>query len=414
MAGLVSGPVRADYVQEEIGYIGGVGEWRVESGEERVDGGRWRVESGGGKCEGVESGEWRVEGGQWGAIQSYFVADSTNHFSMVTYKDSGVDIDAGEETVRRIKPLVRQTFIPGVLTDIGAFGAFFELDLTAYRRPVLVSSVDGVGTKLKVAFLTDRHDTVGQDLVNHCVNDIAVCGARPLYFLDYYSTGRLDPDVAEQVIRGFTIACRENGCALIGGETAEMPGLYQEGEYDLAGTVVGIVEKEGIIDGSAIREGDVLIGLPSTGLHTNGYSLARKVLLERFGVDDRPNELDGRSIGEALLAVHRSYLEAIQALIAAGLGRGFVHVTGGGIPGNTPRIIPEGLDFEIEYGAWERPAVFNLIQEAGNVPEEDMRRTFNLGIGLIAAVGQEDAGRAEDLLLEMGEHPVRIGRIVAG
>jgi phosphoribosylformylglycinamidine cyclo-ligase len=331
---------------------------------------------------------------------------------MTTYKDAGVDIDAGEELVRRIKPLVRNTFIPGVLTDIGAFGAFFELDLEAYRRPVLVSSVDGVGTKLKVAFMTGRHDTVGQDLVNHCVNDIAVCGARPLYFLDYFSTGRLDPDVAEQVIKGFTIACKENSCALIGGETAEMPGLYGEGEYDLAGTIVGVVEKDAIIDGSTIAEGDLLIGLPSTGLHTNGYSLARKVLFERYAADDRPDELGGVSVGEALLAVHRSYLGAIQALIAAGVAKGFAHITGGGIPGNTVRIMPKGLTFSVDYSSWGRPPVFSLIQSAGNVPEEDMRRAFNLGVGLIAVVSPADADSAIHLLREQGENPVRIGVVV--
>lgn len=332
---------------------------------------------------------------------------------MTTYRDAGVDIDAGEETVRRIKPLVRQTFIPGVLTDIGAFGAFFELDVKAYRRPVLVSSVDGVGTKLKVAFRANRHDTVGQDLVNHCVNDIAVCGAKPLYFLDYYATGKLYPDVAEQVVRGFTIACRENGCALIGGETAEMPDLYSDGEYDLAGTIVGVVERDEILDGSRVTAGDVLIGLPSTGLHTNGYSLARKVLFAHYDVSDRPDELGGASVGEALLRVHRSYLAPIQALIAAGGAHAFVHVTGGGIPGNTVRMIPEGLRFEVDYTAWERPALFRLIQERGGVPEEDMRRTFNLGIGLIAIVAEDAAEEAIRLLEASGERPVRIGRVYA-
>lgn len=260
---------------------------------------------------------------------------------MTTYRDAGVDIDAGDELVRRIKPIVRETFIPGVLTDIGAFGAFFEPDFSAYRRPVLVSSVDGVGTKLKVAFLMNRHDTVGQDLVNHCVNDIAVCGARPLFFLDYLATGRLKPDVAEQIIRGFATACRENGCALIGGETAEMPDFYAADEYDLAGMIVGVVDRDAILDGSRVQAGDVLIGLPSTGLHTNGYSLARKVLLSRFSVHDRPPELEGASVGEALLAVHRSYLKPIRALIEADCVHALVHVTGGGIPGNTARVVPE-------------------------------------------------------------------------
>lgn len=329
---------------------------------------------------------------------------------MTTYRDAGVDIDAGEETVQRIKPIVRETFTPGVLADIGAFGAFFELDLKAYRKPVLVSSVDGVGTKLKVAFRMRRHDTVGRDLVNHCVNDIAVCGAEPLYFLDYFSTGKLDPGVAEDVIRGFATACKDNGCALIGGETAEMPDLYAEGEYDLAGTIVGIVEKDQILDGSAIERGDVLIGLPSTGLHTNGYSLARKVLFEHFEVGDSPEELGGATIGEALLAVHRSYLRPIRGLIDAGLARGFVHVTGGGIPGNTARILPDGVDFEVDYSAWTRPRIFDLIQRLGNVPEDDMRRTFNLGIGLIIIVAEPDVDRAVAVLQTLREEPVVIGK----
>lgn len=331
---------------------------------------------------------------------------------MTTYRDAGVDIEAGEETVRRIKPMVRETFTPGVLTDIGAFGAFFELDLAKYRSPVLVSSVDGVGTKLKVAFRANRHDTVGQDLVNHCVNDIAVCGAEPLYFLDYFSTGKLDPSTAEDVVRGFATACKQNGCALIGGETAEMPDLYQEGEYDLAGTIVGIVEKDEIVDGSRIEDGDVLIGLPSTGLHTNGYSLARKTLFEKFDVDDRPKELGGAGVGETLLAVHRSYLRPTRALLDADIARGFVHVTGGGIPGNTARVIPDGLGFEVDYSAWARPPIFDLIQSIGDVPEDDMRRTFNLGIGLIAIVADAEVERALAVLANLREEPVVIGQTV--
>ncbi len=330
---------------------------------------------------------------------------------MTTYREAGVDIDAGEETVRRIKPLVRRTFTPGVLADIGAFGSFFELDLRGYQHPVLVSSVDGVGTKLKVAFRMDRHDTVGQDLVNHCVNDIAVCGAKPLYFLDYFSTGKLDPEVVEQVVRGFTQACLENGCALIGGETAEMPDLYTPGEYDLAGTIVGIVEKDKILDQSRVRAGDVLIGLPSTGLHTNGYSLARKVLFTRFEVEETPKILGGETLGAALLRVHRSYLSAIQTVLAADAGHAFVHVTGGGIPGNTVRVIPAGLRYEVAYEAWERPALFRLIQEVGAVPEEDMRRTFNLGIGLIAVVPEARVEAAVGALEALGEQPIRIGRV---
>ncbi|GIV62356.1 MAG: phosphoribosylformylglycinamidine cyclo-ligase [Rhodothermaceae bacterium] len=328
---------------------------------------------------------------------------------MTTYREAGVDIDAGEETVRRIKPLVRETFTPGVLADIGAFGAFFEPDFRAYENPVLVSSVDGVGTKLKVAFRMNRHDTVGQDLVNHCVNDIAVCGAIPLFFLDYFSTGKLYPDVAEQIVRGFAKACKENGCALIGGETAEMPDLYERGEYDLAGTIVGVVDRDRILDGRRVRAGDVLLGLPSTGLHTNGYSLARKVLFSHFAIDDRPAELGGETVGEALLRVHRSYLRPIQHLIRADLAHAFVHVTGGGIPGNTVRVIPEHLTFEVNYDAWPRPPIFQLIQRVGSVPEDDMRRTFNLGIGLIAIVPEDRVDEAEQALEDIGETPVRMG-----
>lgn len=329
---------------------------------------------------------------------------------MTTYKDAGVDIDAGEETVRRIKPLVRRTFTPGVLHGIGAFGAFFQPDFSRYREPVLVSSVDGVGTKLKVAVRAGRHDTVGQDLVNHCVNDIAVCGAVPLFFLDYFATGHLDPDVAEAVIGGFAAACEENGCALIGGETAEMPGLYEGGDYDLAGTIVGVVDRSEILDGSRVRAGDVLVALPSTGLHTNGYSLARRVLFEHHALADRPAELGGQTVGDALLAVHRSYLRPIRTLVDAGLAHGFVHVTGGGIPGNTPRVVPEGLSFEVDYDAWERPGLFRLIARLGAVPEEDLRRTFNLGVGLIAVVPDGDAAMAA--WRAAGEAPFVIGRIV--
>ncbi len=330
---------------------------------------------------------------------------------MTTYRDAGVDIEAGDETVRRIGPMVRETFTPGVLTDIGAFGSFFELDLDGYERPVLVSSIDGVGTKVKVAARAGRYDTVGQDLVNHCVNDIAVCGAEPLYFLDYYSTGALEPGVAESVVSGFVAACKQNGCALVGGETAEMPDLYAEGEFDLAGTIVGIVEKEAIIDGSAIEAGDVLLGLPSTGLHTNGYSLARKVLFESFSVTDTPRELEGQSVGDALLQVHRSYRRPIRALIDAGLARGLVHVTGGGIPGNTRRVVPEALDFTVNYDAWTRPPIFDLIQERGTVPEADMRRTFNLGIGLIAIVAENDVEAAQEVLAVQDAAATFIGTV---
>ena len=328
-----------------------------------------------------------------------------------TYRDAGVDIEAGEETVRRIKDHVRETFTPGVLGDLGAFGGFFALDTAAYDEPVLVSSIDGVGTKLKVAVRVGRHDTIGEDLVNHCVNDIAVCGARPLFFLDYFSTGTLKPAVAEQVVRGFARACKANGCALIGGETAEMPDLYRPGEYDLAGCIVGVVERRDLLDGSAIQEGDALLGLPSTGLHTNGYSLARKVLFGRYVAADTPDELGGASVGEALLAVHRSYLDAVQALVAEGVVHGFAHVTGGGLEGNTRRVVPDGLRPAFDWDAWRRPGLFRLIQETGDVPEEDMRRTFNLGIGLVAVVPEAKRERALAVLGALGEPAFPIGRV---
>ena len=333
---------------------------------------------------------------------------------MATYREAGVDIDAGEELVRRIKPAVRATFTGAVQQDIGAFGGFFELDTSGLKRPVLVSSVDGVGTKLEVAYLAGRHDGVGQDLVNHCINDIAVCGARPLFFLDYYATGKLDVDAAEAVVLGFAKACRAAGVALIGGETAEMPGMYEGSKYDLAGTIVGVVDHDQIITGATVQPGDALIGLPSTGLHTNGYSLARKVLLQAFALDDRPSALEGASLADALLAVHRSYLDTIQALLAKRVIQGLAHVTGGGIPGNIKRVMPDGMRAAVDYDAWHRPPLFELIQSTGNVPEEDMRRTFNLGIGLILVVRPDDAPETMALLRDRGEDPVSIGHVVEG
>ncbi len=302
-----------------------------------------------------------------------------------TYKSAGVDILAGDKTIEKIKGFAKSTFNKNVLSDIGLFGGFYELDLTGYKNPVLVSSVDGVGTKLKIAFEMDKHDTIGQDLVNHCVNDIAVCGAEPLFFLDYYATGKLNPEKAAKVIEGFSIACRENGCALIGGETAEMPGFYQAEEYDVSGTIVGIVEKEKIINGSGIQKGDVLIGITSNGLHTNGYSLARKVLLEKFKLDQYFDEF-GHTLGEELLRVHKSYLKLIKELKSKVEVKGLSHITGGGIIGNTKRIIPEGLSINVHWGNWEMPAIFKLIMNTGNVPVEEMRNVFNLGIGLVVIV----------------------------
>ena len=331
---------------------------------------------------------------------------------MATYKEAGVDIDAGEEAVRRIKGHVRGTFTPAVLGDVGAFGAMFAFDQGPYRDPVLVSSMDGVGTKLKVAQRVDKHDTVGEDLVNHCVNDIAVSGARPLFFLDYFAAGVLRPDVLEAVVKGFAKACKENGCALIGGETAEMPDLYARGDYDLAGTIVGVVERDEVLDGSRIGAGDVLLGLPSTGLHTNGYSLARKVLFDRFVAADTPEALGGETVGDALLRVHRSYLDVIQALVAEGLAHGVAHVTGGGLVGNTSRVLPEGLALDVDWDAWARPALFRLIQDVGAVPEDDMRRTFNLGVGLVVVVAEANRQRALAVLGALGEPAFEIGRVV--
>jgi phosphoribosylformylglycinamidine cyclo-ligase len=341
----------------------------------------------------------------------YLWSQTQSHLNfMATYKDAGVDIEAGEAMVERIKPLVRKTFTPGVMTDIGAFGAFFKVDWKSYDDPIMVSSVDGVGTKLKVAFMMNEHGTVGQDLVNHCVNDIAVCGAKPLFFLDYFSTGKLDPEVAVDLIEGFSKACVENKCALIGGETAEMPDIYDEGEYDLAGTIVGVVDKKDIVDGSTIEQGDILIGFPSTGLHTNGYSLARHVLFGAYGVEDKPAELNGASVGEALLAIHKSYLGVIDTIRSVTIAHGLVHVTGGGIPGNTKRVLPDGLTIDVDYTSWTRPGIFKLIQKVGSVPEDDMRSAFNLGIGLIAIVRPN---AVEKVLTALeSELPVVIGTVV--
>jgi phosphoribosylformylglycinamidine cyclo-ligase len=329
----------------------------------------------------------------------------------VRYKDAGVDIDEADRAVDHIKRLARATFTRGVVTDIGAFGAGFQL--AGWKKPVLVSSADGVGTKLKVAFAAGRHDTVGQDLVNHCVNDIGVLGATPLFFLDYYATGKLDAGVARQVVSGLARACRENGCALIGGETAEMPGLYADGEYDLAGFIVGAVERDRMLNGVSIHAGDVLLGLPSTGLHTNGYSLARKLLLEvaGYGVKTFLPELGG-TVGEELLRVHRSYLRPIQALASQGLLRGAAHITGGGITGNTPRILPPRTAIEVDTTAWPAPPIFELLRRLGNMPDEDYRRTFNLGIGMILVVAKRNVARARKALDGLGEPCYEIGHVI--
>jgi len=304
---------------------------------------------------------------------------------VTTYKEAGVDIEAGTEAVSRIKKHVKSTFSPNVLTDLGGFGGCFQFPQNEYQNPVLVSSADGVGTKLKLAFLTNRHDTIGQCLVNHCTNDILAVGAKPLFFLDYFAAGKLDVDVFENVVKGLSKACKENNCALIGGETAEMPDFYKPGDYDISGTIIGVAEKKYMMPNKHVSSGDVLIGLKSTGLHTNGYSLARKVLLEHYNVTDYEDSL-GTTIGDALLNVHRSYLHLIDGILTEDWLVGISHITGGGIVENTTRIIDSNLSLDINWNSWDRPAIFNLIQKLGSVPEDDMRLSMNLGIGMVLIV----------------------------
>lgn len=332
------------------------------------------------------------------------------------YRAAGVDIDAGNEVVRRIRSLARGTHTAGVLSEIGSFGGLFRMSAVGVEDPVLVASADGVGTKLKIAFMTGEHRTIGRDLVNHCVNDILVQGAEPLFFLDYLATGRLDPDVAVQIVEGLSGACRENGCALLGGETAEMPGFYADGEYDVAGFIVGVVARARLIDGKKIVPGDVLIGVPSSGLHTNGYSLARRIAFEKAGLrhDSRVPQL-GTTIGEALLVPHRSYLPLIRPLLPPGVIKGMAHVTGGGITENLPRILPEGVHAEIDRSAWEVPAIFRWLADTGTVSDAEMLRSFNMGMGLIIACSSSDAGGLLDALRAAGEDgAAAIGRIGEG
>jgi phosphoribosylformylglycinamidine cyclo-ligase len=330
------------------------------------------------------------------------------------YRDAGVDIDAASVAKATIKKLARQTFNARVLKEVGAFGGFFALSGLP-RDAVLVSSVDGVGTKLKIAFALNRHSTVGADLVNHCVNDIAVHGATPLFFLDYLASGKLRPGVVTEVVRGLARACRAVGCALVGGETAEMPGFYPPDEYDLAGCIVGWVRRPQIVDGSCIRPGDVILGLPSSGLHTNGYSLARKVLLEQEGLKltEHVPEL-GRTLGEELLAPHRCYWPIVKPLLARGWLRGLVHVTGGGLTDNTPRILPSGACAEIRLGSWPVLPVFELIARRGRVPQDDLLRTFNMGLGLLLVVAARNLERVTAALAKQGEKFWIVGRIVRG
>ncbi|NQW30696.1 MAG: phosphoribosylformylglycinamidine cyclo-ligase [Ignavibacteria bacterium] len=324
------------------------------------------------------------------------------------YKSSGVDISAGEALVDAIKPFVKKTRTAGVMSEIGLFGGFFDARFPGYEHPILVASTDGVGTKLNVAIMANKHYTVGQCLVNHCTNDILACGAKPLFFLDYYATGKLNVNSAVDVVKGLAKACEENGCALLGGETAEMPSLYAEGDYDIAGTIVGVVDKPNIIDGKKIAHGDVLIALPSTGLHTNGFSLARAALFPKYKIDQYVEEL-GTTIGEALLAVHKSYAMPLLPIIERRIISGLSHITGGGIVGNTSRILPKGYKLNIDWEGWDIPAIFKLIQSAGSIHHDEMRHVFNLGIGMLVIANEENA---QTIISELSSlNPFVVGNI---
>ena len=330
------------------------------------------------------------------------------------YREAGVDISTAAVAKERIKALARSTFSPAVLTEIGSFGGMFRADLSRYREPVLVASTDGVGTKIKVAIAAGVHDTVGYDLVAHCVDDILVQGATPLFFLDYIALGKMDPVRVEQIVSGLTRACVEFGCPLLGGETAEMPGTYAEDDYDLAGFIVGVVDRARALP-RRVAEGDVLLGLPSSGLHTNGYSLARRVLFERMGLapDTHLSEL-GTTVAAALLAPHRSYVAALEPLLERDKVGALAHITGGGFPGNVPRVLPEGLGARVRRGSWEVPAVFRLIQRGGEVADDEMYRTFNMGIGMVVCVSPADLHEVEHSLERRGETSFVIGSVVAG
>ena len=332
----------------------------------------------------------------------------------VTYSDAGVDISRADRAKQRIKYLAQKTFTRSVLSDIGSFGGLFALG-TKYRDPVLVSSADGVGTKLKVAFAMNLHQTVGADLVNHCVNDIAVQGAMPLFFLDYFASGKLDPEVTEKVVSGLADACRQNGCALIGGETAEMPGIYSDGEYDIAGFIVGVVDRDRIITGERVEIGDVIIGLPSSGLHTNGYSLARKLFFEvaRYTPDTFVSEIKNKA-GAELMRTHKSYWPVVRRLIEAEAVNAMAHITGGGITENLPRVLPKGTAASIQLGSWPVLPVFTHLQKLGNVDQDEMLRTFNMGIGMILVVPAKKFKRVQTVLDRVNEKGYTIGRIVKG
>jgi phosphoribosylformylglycinamidine cyclo-ligase len=332
-----------------------------------------------------------------------------------TYADAGVDIDRANRTKQRIKYLARKTFTRGVLSEIGGFGGLFAVDKTKYVDPVLVSSVDGVGTKLKVAFEMGLHSTVGADLVNHCVNDIAVQGAAPLFFMDYLATGKLEPSIAEKVVEGIADACKHNGCALIGGETAEMPGFYPDGEYDLAGFIVGVVERDRVITGKDVQIGDVILGLPSNGLHTNGYSLARKLLFEvaHYSPEDYVNQIKGK-VGNELMRTHKSYWPALRKLIDAQCVSALAHITGGGITENLPRVLPRGTAAAVDLGSWPVPPLFEHLRELGNVPLDEMLRTFNMGLGMLLVIPLAKFKKAQTVLERVGEKAYTVGRIIKG
>jgi phosphoribosylformylglycinamidine cyclo-ligase len=341
--------------------------------------------------------------------------DPSKPAAAITYADAGVDIERANRTKKRIRYLAHKTFTKGVLSEIGGFGGLFAVDKTKYLDPVLVSSVDGVGTKLKVAFEMNVHHTLGADLVNHCVNDIAVQGAAPMFFMDYLATGKLEPEVAEKVIEGLAEACKHNGCALIGGETAEMPGFYPDGEYDLAGFIVGVVEREKIVTGKNVEIGDVVLGLASNGLHTNGYSLARKLLFEvaHYTPETYVNELKGK-VGNELMRTHKSYWPAVKRLVDGECVSAMAHITGGGITENLPRVLPRGVAAVIEMGSWQVPPIFEHLQALGNVPQDEMMRTFNMGIGMLLVVPAKKFKKAQSLLERAGEKAYTVGRIVKG
>jgi phosphoribosylformylglycinamidine cyclo-ligase len=333
----------------------------------------------------------------------------------ITYSDAGVDIDAATVATNRIKQLAQRTFNSRTLSDIGSFGGMFDGAFPELRQPVLVASADGVGTKLKIAFMTGIHNTVGCDLVNHCVNDILVQGARPLFFLDYVATGKLSPDVVASVVAGISNGCRDNNCVLLGGETAEMPGFYAEGEYDVAGFIVGVVDREKIIDGKNIKSGDIVLALPSVGLHTNGYSFARKLFFETAGYETS-SYIDalGMTIGEALLLPHVSYLKPLSALLDRNLIKGLAHITGGGLTDNIPRILPDGTAVEIDKGSWPVLPIFKSMQEIGSVNEAEMFRSFNMGVGMVIVSAREDVPTFLDHFKTRGEECYQIGRVVSG